>query len=336
MGGEGLVSVIIGFLNTERFLEEAIESVLDQSYDHWELLLVDDGSTDRSTHIARAHAKTHGRIRYLDHPNHEYRGISAPRNLGIRHANGSFVAFIDSDDVWLAGKLERQMAIMASRPEAAMVYGINRYWRSWSGDHGADGRDFGMPHGIPSNRLMGLPRLLVLHLSGKAAVPCTSSVLARRVVVLRVGGFEDAFPGLYEDQVFYAKLCLDHPVFVSSDCDDLYRQHPESITATTSGTRVEREARRRYLHWLAGYLHRRAVADQDLWQALARQIWLTRTSDRLSASPRLLTLQRRVKRQLLRVEEHLLPARWRRWIWTRKAWVPGVAPDQIDPTPGRR
>src|SRR2546426_7313542 len=129
-----LVSVIVIFLNEEKFLQEAIESVLDQTYDHWELLLVDDGSTDASTDIAQQYvAQEAGRVRYLEHEGHQNRGPSASRNVGIRKAKGEFVAFLDADDAWLPLKLERQIAIMSSHPEAAMVYGAIQLWHSWTG-----------------------------------------------------------------------------------------------------------------------------------------------------------------------------------------------------------
>ena len=86
------VSVIVIFLNEERFLEEAIESVLAQTYHDWELLLVDDGSTDRGSDIARDYAQRFaGQIRHLEHGGHANRGMSASRNLGLRHAKGRFI-----------------------------------------------------------------------------------------------------------------------------------------------------------------------------------------------------------------------------------------------------
>src|SRR5215208_465500 len=102
------VSAIVIFLNAGPFFEEAIESILVQDYDDWELLLVDDGSTDGSTEIARRYADGDpSRIRYLTHPGGENRGMSASRNLGVRQARGEYVAFLDADDTWLQGKLTR-------------------------------------------------------------------------------------------------------------------------------------------------------------------------------------------------------------------------------------
>src|SRR5689334_21837766 len=124
MNEQSLVSIIIPFLNAERFIEDAIESVRAQSYDAWELLLVDDGSTDSSTRLAQRYAQQHPqKVRYLQHDRHQNRGLSASRNLGISEARGEFIAFLDADDVWLPHKLARQRAILDSQPEAAMVYG---------------------------------------------------------------------------------------------------------------------------------------------------------------------------------------------------------------------
>src|SRR5713226_10047705 len=99
MRNQRLVSVIMIFLDEEKFIREAIESVFPQTYDNWELLLVDDGSTAGSTDIARRYAEQHpGKVRYLDHEGHRNRGMSASRNLGIRHARGDYIAFLDADD----------------------------------------------------------------------------------------------------------------------------------------------------------------------------------------------------------------------------------------------
>src|SRR5215471_21165350 len=90
-----LVSIILIFLNGERFIRQAIDSVFCQTYQNWELLLCDDGSTDSSSQIACELAQLHpGRVRYLEHESHQNRGMSAARNLGIRHAQGEFIALL--------------------------------------------------------------------------------------------------------------------------------------------------------------------------------------------------------------------------------------------------
>jgi len=119
-----LVSVVAIFLNGERFLDEAIQSVIAQSYPHWELLLVDDGSTDGSSALARAWAEREPhRVRYLEHPGHRNHGMSASRNLGLHHARGEYLALLDADDVWLPGKLARQVEILQAHPGVGLLFG---------------------------------------------------------------------------------------------------------------------------------------------------------------------------------------------------------------------
>src|SRR5882724_10667425 len=107
MQRDPVVSIVMIFRNAETFMEEAIESVFTQTYRNWELLLVDDGSSDASTSIASRYAAAYpAQVRYMEHPNHGHCGIARTRNLGIRSSVGEFVAFLDSDDIWLPDKLE--------------------------------------------------------------------------------------------------------------------------------------------------------------------------------------------------------------------------------------
>lgn len=128
-----LVSVIMIFLNEEQFIEEAVRSVFQQTLKDWELLLVDDGSTDTSTRLAQRYAAENpSRVRYLEHQGHQNRGMSASRNLGVGHARGDSIAILDADDIWLPEKLERQVATFEERPEAEMLFGPTEYWFSWA------------------------------------------------------------------------------------------------------------------------------------------------------------------------------------------------------------
>jgi glycosyltransferase involved in cell wall biosynthesis len=268
-GAAPQVSVIVIFLNAQRFIEEAVESVLAQTHEDWELLLVDDGSTDGSNAVAlRYQAGGHGRVRYLHHPGHANLGMSASRNLGLRSARGQYVALLDADDVWRPHKLARQVAILTAEPRAAMVYGAPEYWYSWTGRVEDSVRDTVRDIGIGTSTLMEPPALLTLFLQGRAVTPCPSDILVRRSDALRVGGFEDSFRGLYEDQVFCAKVCLDAPVFVSTECWDRYRQHPESCSSTARSTSHHAVARLAYLKWLEKFLTSKRIEVPELWQAL--------------------------------------------------------------------
>jgi glycosyltransferase involved in cell wall biosynthesis len=269
-----LVSVVITFYNTPApFLAEAIESVLHQTYQQWELLLVDDGSAHESTQVARHYADTDPRrIRYADHDGHANRGMSASRQLGISAARGAYVGFLDSDDVWLSHKLADQVSILESCPEAGMVYGNTLYWSSWSEDESIGSTDFMPRLGVSPNRLYLPPGPLPLFLCGRAAVPCTCSILVPKWALERTGGFEAGFRHLYEDQVFYAKMCLELPVYVSDRCWDKYRQHPSSSTARAT-PEFERQARHDFLQWLDAYVASRRYSYSSVTKAIRDELW---------------------------------------------------------------
>jgi glycosyltransferase involved in cell wall biosynthesis len=269
-----LVSIIMPFLNAERFISEAVNSVLAQTYNHWELLLVDDGSTDGSTVIAHRYAELHpDKIRRVEHPGHQNRGISASRNLGISRGKGEYIAMLDADDLWLPHKLEQQMALLGAHPQAAMLYGNSLYWHSWTGSSEDSGRDF-MPRLTgPVNTVIWPAKLLVLYLRGEATVPCPSSLLLRRAVIERVNGFQTDFRDMYEDQVFYAKIALAAPVLVVDECWDKYRQHADSCCSRAKDSGSTGVARLAYLNWLTDYLLAEGVNDAELWQALDYALW---------------------------------------------------------------
>jgi glycosyltransferase involved in cell wall biosynthesis len=284
------VSVVLPFLNGERFLAEAIESVLAQTYRDWELLLVDDGSSDRSPQIALDHAaRDQDRVSYLRHPGGRRRGISASRNLGVAHATGEYVAFLDADDVWFPGKLEEQTRLLSFHPEAAMLYGLSQWWYSWSEEPADAERDYLHTLGVRAEVLIDPPALLrPFFVLQEAAIPNPSSILVRRSIVELVGGFEEQFVGLYEDQAFYAKVCVHAPVVAYDRCWDRYRQHPDAVTAAVSGYSEEVAARRVFLTWLITYLSEHGV-DGEIRAALRRQKFGY-------ARPQLDRIARRVKR----------------------------------------
>jgi glycosyltransferase involved in cell wall biosynthesis len=116
-----LVSVIIPVYNGERYLREAIQSVLGQDYRPLEIIVVDDGSTDRSAEIARSYAE----VRYVFQEN---QGVSAARNAGIAMAGGEFLAFLDADGRWTANKLSVQVGYMFNHPEVQFTVAKARFF----------------------------------------------------------------------------------------------------------------------------------------------------------------------------------------------------------------
>lgn len=279
MRREPLVSAIMIFFDAERFIDEAIASVFAQTWRNWELLLVDDGSTDRSSAIARTWADRHPeRVRYLEHPGHVNLGMSVSRNLGIGHARGDYVGFLDADDVWLPHKLAMHTGILEAHPDVAMVYGPSEYWHGWTGRAEDARRDHYGDVGVAPDTVVEPPGLLTQALENEGGtMPGICSLLVRREAFAQIGGFEKEFRGPYEDQVFLAKMFLQARIFVTGTCSDRYRQHDGSCCARALRTgdyhpELPHPARRLYLQWLRDYLGHEGVTDPALLAALRHNL----------------------------------------------------------------
>jgi len=269
------VSIICPIYNRIRFLGEAIESVLRQDFLDYELLLLDDGSTDGSAELAQSYGNRYpDRVRYLEHPGHTNRGIAPSRNLALRSSRSELVSFIDSDDVWRPHKLREQVKIMDDNPSIGLLCGTVNYWSSWCG-----GKDRLVPTGHVRDSASGpIDTLLQVYPLGEAHAPCPSDVLLRREIV-GSEPFEQQFVGsaqLYEDQAFLVKAYLAAPTFFSSRIWLDYRQHPDSCDSVAVREGLYETARAQFLEWMVQYarsleireknriLARIAEAQQDL------------------------------------------------------------------------
>jgi glycosyltransferase involved in cell wall biosynthesis len=308
------VSVIMSFLNAERFIQEAIESVLAQTYDSWELLLVDDGSTDGSTNIARRYAEQyHGKLRYFEHEGHSNRGLSASHNFGIQQARGEYIAFLDSDDVYLSHNLAHQTTILDARPDVVMVYSQSLYWYSWSGEDEDRKRDYIPRSGLKNGAIVKPPMFLPLFLQAKIGVPCPCSIIVRRSLLDRVGAFEAAFRYIYTDQVFYTKISLAGSIIFTDACLAKYRQHPASSVAVVKSTGQTIDARVKFLRWVEQYLVEQQVSDARVWRALRREYWNAR-------HPRMYDVLSRVDITTRRARRRLYHALVTRLVLRRSGW----------------
>lgn len=115
-----LISIITPCYNSGQFIAETIESVLAQTYTNWELLVIDDCSTDNSADIILTYTKLDNRIKYLKTENPSG-SPTLPRNIGIKMAKGRFIAFLDADDMFLPNKLEKQLKCF-DNDKVAIVY----------------------------------------------------------------------------------------------------------------------------------------------------------------------------------------------------------------------
>ena len=170
-----LISVIIPTFNQAQFIEEAVQSVLGQSYRNLEIIVVDDGSTDHTKDVL---SKYHNHITYLSQNN---RGPSSSRNYGIRTARADHIAFLDSDDVWFPEKLEAQMELMRRNSTVGLV-GCGAYTTD------AQGR---IEKEYVSEKYHTRQQFLKDLQSRKISFN-PSIVLVKRACIDRVGGFKDA------------------------------------------------------------------------------------------------------------------------------------------------
>ena len=261
------VSVITIFLDGEAFIAEAIESVIAQTFNDWELLLVDDGSGPAATTIAKSYAARYpDKIRYFDHPGHINRGMSATRNLGIRHARAENIAFLDVDDCFLPSKLFDQIAVLDAHPEVGLVCGTAIYWNSWS-----TGEDIVCPIGHRQDVVLRPPEAaLSVYPLGATRAPC--DYLVRADLVRALGGFEEKFTGMFEDQAFLIKLYLVASVYFCSSPSVKYRQHANSCVATVTNAGKLDQAKENFLNWFEGYIKTKAQIDSRIVSSLRRRL----------------------------------------------------------------
>lgn len=188
-----LVSVIVPAYNASRFLATTLMTVRAQSYENWELIVVDDGSTDVTAHIVASFTAEDDRIRLVRQKN---QGVAAARNRGMSIANGEFVAFLDSDDIWLSTKLARQVAVMlSSPPDVGLIYS----WWDIVDEHGVR-KSSSHPWMIQGEVSDGL---VAFNFIGNCSVP-----LIRSSCLEEVGGFDESF------RAAGAEGCEDWDLFI--------------------------------------------------------------------------------------------------------------------------
>ena len=187
------VSVIIPTYNRLPMLKEAVESVLAQDFEDFELIVVDDGSTDGTADEITRYG---GRVKLLRHQ--ENRGVSAARNSGILHAKGKYIGFLDSDDLWVKGKLKIQVAFLDENPQYPLCY-TDEIW---------------IRRGKRVN-----PMLKHAKFSGWILEKCLplciispSSALMRKTLFSKVGLFDEALP-VCEDYDLWLRVSVRFPIF---------------------------------------------------------------------------------------------------------------------------
>ncbi len=303
------VSIIIPFFNREKFLTESVESVLSQSFTNWELILIDDGSTVESTKIAQNFVEKYpDKIFLYAHEDGKNLGASASRNLGIKHSNGDFITFLDSDDCFFSNTLEIGISAFTQNPEAEAVCGTLQYWFSWSAENFANERDFVVNLGVPTEKLYQPPTLLIHNLRAGGRKPGIGCVILRGEFAKKHQLFENDFRYIGEDQILWAKICLNGNIFIVQNCFAKYRQHNNSSIKIGIKSGKETSDWEKYLTWLENYLQQNKIENSDLWNALR----LCRKENNYKAKyQRLFDLYRRFFPYHLRYKIRDLIVKWR-------------------------
>jgi hypothetical protein len=211
-----VVSIITPAHNSAAYLRESVDSAIAQSFTDFELLIIDDGSTDGTLALARRLADRDERLRVLARPNRG--GVSAARNLGMREARGAYFALLDSDDVWHPTFLAAQMEILNRLPGVDVVSG-----NAYNLGGGLDGQTLSS---VGSDRR---PIRLIDMLEHEDAV-CIMSVL-RRGVYETIGGFDETM-NYSEDYDFWIRAALAGFRFVQNPVPLAhYRRRPDSASS---------------------------------------------------------------------------------------------------------
>lgn len=218
------ISVIVPCFNAARFLQQAVESLLQTNYPELEIIVVDDGSNDGSWDIAHEIAATHHNLKVIAHPNHENRGAGCSRNLGVEHSTGAYIAFLDADDYVYQNRFAGPAAILDQQPDVDAVCGTTEKVVESGGEERSQYVrertvfDCEEPERVLERRLFG-------HLAWS-----TNAILLRRSAFERAGGFSHR--RIAQDAVLWLKLaCVARIVSAGPDPICVYRIHARNTSS---------------------------------------------------------------------------------------------------------
>lgn len=226
-----LVSVIIPSYNYGHFIGQALESVQAQTHQHWECIVVDDGSTDDTNEMVNRYVEKDNRIKYVYQKN---QGLAAGRNTGIRNSSGKYLQFLDADDLIEPKKLEFQSACLEQHAEIDLVYGDVRYFTTEKMDerlHSMWGEDKPWMREV-SGSGQDILRILV-----RSNIMVVNAPLIRRSVVDALGFFDGTAWGV-EDWDYWIRCAAQGKLFQYQNMEGtlaLVRSHPTSMSKDSRG-----------------------------------------------------------------------------------------------------
>lgn len=207
------VSVIIPAYNSLRFIQSTLESAVGQSFSDFEVILVDDGSTDGSSEVIQSLADVYPQVQYHYQSN---AGVAAARNHGFRLAKGDYIAFLDADDIWLPDNLAKKVAYLQQHPQVGLVH-------SDAAVINGEGVATGLVKAGKDGQLLN-----DLLLWNGTCIPAPSSILVRREVIEKVGGFDESL-STAADQEFFFRVAAKYPIGRIPEVTWQYRVHSTNM-----------------------------------------------------------------------------------------------------------
>ena len=258
---KGTVTVVIPAYNRVKYIKQAIDSVLNQTYKNIELIVIDDGSSDGTYDLLESYS---GQLILLTHENRKNKGQSASINLGLSQAQGEFIAVLDSDDYWELNKLKIQVAYMNKNPDIGLLY-TNGYGVNESGEviypyHKDNHVEINDPNNVLVDCYLALP----------------VNSLVRKKVYDEVGGFNETYRAA-QDHDMLIRIAEKTNLAYLPDFLFYYRRHDQSIsymgteTRWRMGFKILKAAENRYPYKKRTIKKRKAVLNFRLAQCFYKQ-----------------------------------------------------------------
>jgi len=216
-----LVSIILPTYNRDWVITQAIDSVLAQSYTNFELIIIDDGSTDKTTDVIKSYE---GKLQYVYTKNS---GVAKARNRGISISKGKFIAFIDSDDTWEPQKLAKQILFLSKNPSYGLCYCGAQYFHNKNLERDTISHYKNIKNGFIFSELLKQPSI------------ATPTVIIRADIIENVGTFNEKFK-LFEDRDLWLRVALNNKIhFVPELLVNIHRfSNANNLTNQESEMRV--------------------------------------------------------------------------------------------------
>jgi glycosyltransferase involved in cell wall biosynthesis len=228
-----IISIIIPTFNREAYIGYALDSIVRQTYAHWECIVVDDGGSDDTLKIVSDFCENDARISFYKRSQDYPKGVNGARNFGLDKSKGEYIALCDDDDYWLEDKLEKQMAVFKAHPEIGLVTGNIEYVNT-------DGKRTGRIIKHVGNHGRVFENFLLKNRTS-AITP-----LFKRAVVEQVGKFNTDFK-IFEDWEYWRRVSYYYPFYALTDVLACVRKHDTNTSLIITDDAYEQFVRYRAL-----------------------------------------------------------------------------------------